>query len=629
MDKKNPTNQFRERSMQIETAIMEARLEDSQQVPSTDEEEEEEDNDDSDEDEAEDRASQFLHQLEEQFKRYNDKQAQYTESIKTSTRISNDAGSIHEPEWLDLTFSGCEIQLMDVRELKHCLDRFFHNATQNEQQNCAPWRLRLSFPGCRLGCQDTLMTMEDLFQQFAVDALDFTWAEFHVYELQRLIMAATLLVQHRRTICPVMEDGLISTPGSTGLQRLELSLRYQHGTIAPLLETCTTSTSTDDSSPPHGLSHLKLSTRYPLEHRVRLVCVQELVMALLPFQSIPLSMLPLSTAQQVSSMTNRPSPLTIFELTHCELDDEIFALLMGGLLALKGTLKMIHLHMEGGYHGSGRGLTWQSLPLLGHLLTEFPHLTRLKLHISDCRQLLKQGNNTFSDLSDAQNNQTGRPGIMVDTIHDASANAIRTFAKALQQRPPDTSTNVVPHNVSIQLNWSNVGWTKDVALQLFEAASHNEIASDISLIWSDSDFLVPSAKAMPHDPDDHDEQFVYHLATYLRDMKHVTELQLIDTGPENDAAKPLDQDYEHSCWWNDDVNRGLLVDACEKNPVLENLELRAGHHRFKVATRCDNRKDTSATLGELDWQEQAHAQQPIILSKKVKTRDDQRRLHPF
>ncbi|KAL7571984.1 hypothetical protein ACA910_001642 [Epithemia clementina (nom. ined.)] len=464
--------------------------------------------------------------------------------------------------------------------------------------------------------------------------------------------------------------------GGHGLKRLELSLRYQQGTLAPLLEVCSNyrgatihGDNPDDNEYYYqGLEHLKLGTRYPLEHRVRLVCVQELIVALLPFQNNTAAMVSPLPSLSLPTLSYRSS-LKIFELTHCELDDEILAVLMGGLLALKDSLQMIHLHIEG-RGGQRGGITWQSLPILGHLLTEFPYLVRLNLEIADCRQLLLHSHDVHNSITASPSSTKGSLGrrrmtnnnknnIIAnnnknDAGDEAAATAIRTFAKALHQRRTATTPATPPESLSLHLDWSNVGWTKDVALQLLEAASHNDVASDITLLWSDLHFLCAPLSVEGHNnksDDDVDEQFVYQLAAHLCDMKRVTKVVLIDTSSDADnstknCSPPKSKRQEHypqhslpqdrSYWWNDDVNRGLLVEACGKSPSLQEFELRTGPHKLEVRAQkeCDMSNSTTTRIDNTSahvqrQQEQSHYQQPVVIAPKKRSENTDKAWFPF
>ena len=559
-----------------------------------DEEDDDEEEDDEEEDDEEDKEKPqtFRQQLKQDLKIFRRRkqdhereQHPHSQNIER-TQEQQQYQQRSNCNWLNLNFCGCDIQLSDVEEMKQQLLLI----CDEYQSICIPWLICLSFPDCRLGGQDSLTALEELFREVGIDVLNFARADFHVYEMHRLVVAAVNKPLRSRP------GQKLAGGGGVGLQRLELSLRYQEGTLAPLLEACCGSRS-------HRLEHLKLETRYPLEHRVRLVCMQELIMALVTFHI---------TDPALSS-----SSLKIFELTHCELDDEIMALLMGGLLALKGTLEMIHLHIEGGGNRGTSGITWKSLPLLGHLLTEFPHLTRLNLEISNCRKLL-------------QNNATNAT---IDEVH-ATATAIRSFAKALQQRDQCATlqqTSLPQSSLSLRLAWSYVGWTEEVALQLLEAATHNKSASDMSLLWFDYDFLLWNNN------NNSSEHFVYQLATHLREMKHVTEISLANTvsdennGERSNSNSQWQQEAEeeepqlvpHHLWLDDDVKRKLLIEACQQSTSLRKFELRSGPHKFLVIAEDSDNHGVLETLNQRKTQNlekdepQPHNNQPTMMTRTV------------
>jgi hypothetical protein len=217
--------------------------------------------------------------------------------------------------------------------------------------------------------------------------------------------------------------------------------------------------------------------------------------------------------------------LQTLEWTNCDLENDAgLAVLVGGLLALKDTLEEFRLE------ATGLHLTRnESLPLIGHLLTELPHLDTLELQFQNCPGLLSssspQSNNDKNDKDALQ--------VLGRALHDCTCE-------------------------SLKLQFFHAGCTEDSVLQLLQSAGGFG-AGKLSLAFYEWNLV-------------HTESFVNHLAKLVQYRFHcVQELILVNTSCTTAAAVG---DQQPDVSWSTPAKQESFAETLYCNASLQSFDLR-------------------------------------------------------
>lgn len=324
--------------------------------------------------------------------------------------------------------------------------------------------LHISLDHCRLRSSKTLQTFRAFLKSHQVHSLGFFWFDD-----------------------PDIARGLVSACADRLLNMDITFLCSQPGALGLLLEPCT------------QLQHLKLNVQFS-STEVRWDNIQELVTALVSSHS-----------------------LQTLDWSQLELDDTCFAALVGGLLALKGTLEKCRIQAT--------GLSQLSLPLLPHLLTELPHLQSLDLELDQS------------------------PTFLLDET-PSEDEALQNFCRAIQVCPCQ----------SLHLTWLHVGWTEETILQVLKAAVASQIPCEHS-------FFIEEVNLVRN------ERFVDELAKLLPRMTSVKNLSIIDSRFEPSLQSEDQQHIETDGvedWWTKE-KQIFFVQALYNNWSLRTFDLRISH----------------------------------------------------
>ncbi|KAL7579785.1 hypothetical protein ACA910_021919 [Epithemia clementina (nom. ined.)] len=520
----------------------------------------------------------FIRELEHAFQRYHDEFKKHKSRRSNNNNVDDDNNNNKNQNGvlLQLNFSDCTIDKDDVQELAaRIMDEFLVGGPE-------PFQLppmHLSFlPGCRLGSVAAQETLCTLVASHPVHSLSFSATQLRQHEIVSLIAAAK----------PVLHS-------------LQLSMRDQEGILAeqlePLITMATTTTTTNepvkiiaetnkndndnkpqpsqeeedmqhtdgkkhDDTPPTKveapllllpLEELKLDARYPMESRVQLPRLRELAAVLPKLQ--------------------RHCRLKSIQVTSCQLEDQGFAVLAGGLLSFRHTLQHVKIQLV------QSEISAPSLLFLSYLMTDLPQLQSFHLSLQQQQQ------------QQHQHQTVRRRSTLFAT---ATTKQVQDFLVSIQQCPAQV----------VRLEFYQVGLTKAAALQLLQAtAAADQIPQSayqkkICLWLEDSNFMVASSSEVAD-----------RLVELLPRITRCTGLVLIDTYCRSSSMTNHNHNNHNptttttgtwkkkgESWWTTTEN--AVVQALAQNTSLQQFTFRlSAEHDFSESNqrriRCILQRNTA------------------------------------